>query len=596
MHGQRLLVVEDNPGDARLCRELLKDSRLVLGEVVCVERLSEALQRLTRETFGVILFDLKLPDAEGLQGLSAILQESPRTPVVVLTGNADEDLAIEALKLGAQDYLVKGRIDAEDLRRSIRYAVEREMHREAVAALQTTEERLREVVANAPIILFTENLQGEITLMEGRGAEALGLKPGQGIGRTLHEIFGDGSADGENVRSEVLSGRAVSGTFRSKERVFDVHLAPQRNDGGAIVGAIGVATDITEKALAEERFKRAFHAAPYALVITTARDGVFVDVNSAFAHVLGYERHELLGKSSLEVRLWVEPEDRARFVRQIQEHGRVTEYPTTFRTKAGELRSFMVSTEAFNLDGRPCLIGSIRDVTEWKELQRKLVENERLASTGQFAGFVAHQLNTPLTNIALLTSSLERRIGDQSTREKLEKIDAQRRIAGSILADLMSFARQGELRLAEADLRDVIDRSCSQVEPFRRPAVSLVREVPSRPVLLRIDAPKLEEALLNLLKNAFEATESGSVTVALHDRGESVALSVADTGAGIPPENVARLFQPFFTTKTGARGTGLGLPLCRTVVEAHGGRVEVATEVGKGSSFTMLLPRRERPA
>jgi two-component system cell cycle sensor histidine kinase/response regulator CckA len=585
-----ILLVEDNPEDARRCQGLLKETRLETGDIVHVESLQEALRRLADRSFGVVLLDLKLPDADGLQALQAIRRESPATPVVILTDRADEETAVRAVHAGAQDYLVEGQIDADDLRRSIRYAIEREKRRIAEAALRDCEERLRAFVANAPVVLFGADLAGRITRMEGKAVESLGLGPDRGIGRSVAEVFGPVIPDAEVWFRRALGGEAEHGSFLVQGRTFEVHFVRQFDDFGDVAGVIAVGTDVTDRVRAEKRFMKALHHSPFTLVISTLAEGRFVDVNEAFAQALGYKRDEMIGRTALEIRMWVNPEERHRFVKMALEKGVAMEVPTTFRTKAGEPRSFVASAEPFVMDGGLCLIGSIRDVTEVKELQRKLDESERKVSMGEFASFVAHQLKTPLTNISLLASSIRRSTREESTQERVAKIDAQRRVAGQIIDDLLTFSRHRELHPVDVDVRSLVDRACVQVEPYRRSAVSLVKVLPTHPVKACVDPLKVQETLVNLLRNAFEATERGNVTVVLTESDGFIDFAISDTGGGIPPENLPRLFEPFFTTKTGMHGTGLGLPLCRTIAEAHVGRVDVASVPGKGSTFTLRLP------
>lgn len=117
----------------------------------------------------------------------------------------------------------------------------------------------------------------------------------------------------------------------------------------------------------------------------------------------------------------------------------------------------------------------------------------------------------------------------------------------------------------------------------------------SRPVVADVDPRRIQQVLVNLTKNALQATSAGAVTAGVEDRGETVAVIVHDTGPGMPPDVVEKLFQPFFTTKPKEQGTGLGLAFAKSVVGAHGGTIEVASQPGKGSTFTVVLPKTPAP-
>jgi signal transduction histidine kinase len=253
-----------------------------------------------------------------------------------------------------------------------------------------------------------------------------------------------------------------------------------------------------------------------------------------------------------------------------------------------QLRSQVVRLK----DADPFIVYIVRDVTVQHEAQRQLIETERWASMGRLASFVAHEINTPLTNISLLTASISRRVRDPEVQERLNKIAAQGRIAATITAELLKFARPGAINAVEADLTDIVRAAVEQTEVFRKPGVELRSELGSHPVICNLDPLRIQEVFVNLLKNAYEATPRGHVRIRLEDLESLVAVSVSDTGAGIPPEAQQRLFEAFFTTKKKGEGTGLGLAISRNFVASHGGDITVASEPGKGSTFTVVLPKQ----
>ena len=340
----------------------------------------------------------------------------------------------------------------------------------------------------------------------------------------------------------------------------------------------------------------------YRELIASAPDGIFVldsqakvlDVNTAGEALLRRERNEIVGHSFMD---FVPPE-RLPFARAYLRDrlgGRRAEelYEAIFQAAGGtplhvQLRSQVVRP----VDGDPYLVYIVRDVTEQREAQRKLLETERWASMGRLASFVAHEINTPLTNISLLTASVARRVSDPDVQERLKKIASQGKIAASITAELLKFARPGAINPVETNLTDLVRGAVDQAEAFRKPGVEIRAELGDRPVMCTVDPLRIQEVFVNLLKNAFEATANGRVRVRLLDLGASVAVSVSDTGTGIPPEGQQRLFEAFYTTKKKGEGTGLGLAISRNFVTNHGGDITVMSEVGKGSTFTVVLPKQ----
>ena len=228
-----------------------------------------------------------------------------------------------------------------------------------------------------------------------------------------------------------------------------------------------------------------------------------------------------------------------------------------------------------------------------KRAQERLLDAERLATMGQLAGFIAHELNTPLTSISLLTSAATKRVEDPVALEKLKKIDAERRRAAGIIRGLLSLSRNRQIQAIETDLRFVVRSAVEQMPRKRKKGVTLDVDVGEGAAPSMVDPLQIQEVLLNLLDNAMRSTAKGSVRVRIEERPRTYAILVADTGQGMAPEVVAHLFEPFSTSKTQGEGIGLGLLLAKHVVTGHGGTLEVNSEPGRGTTVTVLLPRKE---
>ncbi len=233
----------------------------------------------------------------------------------------------------------------------------------------------------------------------------------------------------------------------------------------------------------------------------------------------------------------------------------------------------------------------VANALERRRIERALSESERLASIGQLSAYVAHEVNTPLTNISLLASSIARRERDPEVLRKLEAIGVQRRQATQIITDLLDVPRLRAAHRSPEDIRKVIAAAVEQVGPYRRPDVVLGTEVGDHAVCANVDVLQIREVLANLLKNALQATTTGSVTVRLSELPEFLFITVQDTGVGIAPEMLDQLLHP--ASSASAQGASLGLATSRMFVAAHGGKIEATSEVGKGSTFTVILPRFE---
>jgi len=160
-----------------------------------------------------------------------------------------------------------------------------------------------------------------------------------------------------------------------------------------------------------------------------------------------------------------------------------------------------------------------------------------------------------------------------------------------IVTELLSLSRSHELKRIPVDVRSVVASAIEQIIELKKADVKLVEEIPRNPIVASVDPLRLQQALINLLKNAFEATALGSVTIRLRSEDDHVTIAVIDTGSGMDAETRARLFQPFVTTKPRLEGLGLGLVFTKQVVESHDGSIAVFSDPGIGSTFTITLPK-----
>ncbi len=399
-------------------------------------------------------------------------------------------------------------------------------------------------------------------------------------------------------------GMQLSGVWRHRKKdgtIIDVDIVSHDVKFGERPSRLVLVNDVTARRRAEEelarserKFRTLFESAADGIVLIDRHAGI-LDVNPAGEKMIGASRASLVGKNMGDIIPANALESARDYLRSVHRgKDRKEPFPIEGRTLDGRQRYLEVRSKAVKEEGgEPYVEMILRDVTEQREMQRRLVESERLASIGHMAGYVAHEINNPLANISLLVASAERKTKDADLLEKLDKINAQRRHAASIIADILSFSKQREIQVVESNVKAVIEASMEQVVPYRKESVALIAKLGDHAVTAVIDPLQMQEVFVNLLKNAFEATSSGSVTIELEERHDAVVARVTDTGAGIPAEVSEHLFQPFFTTKQKSGGTGLGLALCRNVVSAHGGEIHVSSEPNRGTAFTVIIPRKQ---
>jgi len=224
-----------------------------------------------------------------------------------------------------------------------------------------------------------------------------------------------------------------------------------------------------------------------------------------------------------------------------------------------------------------------------------LRRQDRLAALGEMSAGIAHEIRNPLGVISSSAQLLDRKLAEPASgiRQLLDIIQEETTRLNGLITDFLSFGRPAPPALRPIDLQEAVLKAVEHVEGMARErSVGLVAELPEEPQSALADPDMLQQVLLNLLLNALEASrEGGAVALRLHRSGEALCLEVHDSGSGIPPENLSKIFNPFFTTKE--KGTGLGLANAHRIIEMHGGTLGVSSEVGEGTTFRITLPRQE---
>lgn len=365
--------------------------------------------------------------------------------------------------------------------------------------------------------------------------------------------------------------------------------------------------------LSEEKFKLAFETSPDALFITRLSDGMFVSVNRGFERITGYSRQDVIGKTSVEIHIWKDPTDRQKMVQELEAWGGVQNFGAPFLTKNGEIFGLMSAT-IFQLNDEPHILNIMHDITdrkraeqqlsnyadhleemvdertrELRQAQEQLVRQERLATLGQLAGSIGHELRNPLGVISNAVFFLKMAQPDTSeqVREYLDIIEKETQTSDKIITDLLDFTRIKSLNRQAVTVSELARQTLERhpAPPSIHVTLDITPDLPS----VFADPLHVVQTLGNLVTNAYQAMPNGgNLMLSARAQGDMIVVSVQDTGMGIPPDHMKKLFEPLFTTKT--KGIGLGLAVSQKLAEANGGRIEVQSEAGKGSVFTLFLP------
>jgi PAS domain S-box-containing protein len=359
----------------------------------------------------------------------------------------------------------------------------------------------------------------------------------------------------------------------------------------------------------EERFAKAFRASPDAISIIRRSDARLIEVNERWVAMFGYPREEAVGQTL--TALGIAPRDPHRdgLGMLSTPQGSVRDAEVELRNRRGEALYALVTSETVEVAGEQCLITMIRDVTERRRAEHEVVEQRRqlahlgrVALLGELSGALAHELNQPLAAILANARAGQRMLfRDELDRVELsrilEDIAADDRRAGSVIHRVRAMLRQGETepqRVVANDLiEEVLDLAHSDL--IQRSVMVTTRLDPSLPAVAA-DRVQLQQVLLNLIVNACDAMGENPQTdrhiwIATANEGAAIRVSVSDCGSGINRHPVDSVFDPFVTSKP--HGLGLGLSICRSIVDGHGGRMWAANNEDRGATFTFLLPRTE---
>jgi PAS domain S-box-containing protein len=349
-------------------------------------------------------------------------------------------------------------------------------------------------------------------------------------------------------------------------------------------------------------FQAILDAAPDGVVIS--REGVVLFANDAAIRILGApSRDSVIGKQLYE---FIGTEG-ARTMRERIELMRRTgarlpplEYSATRAdgsTVIGEVTSMVSSYE-----DQPAVVAFVRDVTERVHMREQLAETDRLAAVGTAAAGVAHEINNPLQIASLALGKLERQVGqDTSMKQSLSELSNSLERIASIVRDLITFSRAEKFERETVNVDSALEAAARFVSHRLPEHVKLTTRIAELPQVLG-SPHQVEQVVVNLLMNALQALPDGEqseiVLVGATDNEGRITIEVTDFGSGIAAEILPRVFDPFFTTKPPGAGTGLGLAVCQGIVARHGGRMEIESEVGKGTSVRVRLPPappREEP-
>jgi len=358
----------------------------------------------------------------------------------------------------------------------------------------------------------------------------------------------------------------------------------------------------TGRLKAEEKFLKYFNGNPKPMIIIELAEGRYTDVNASFVRFTGYSRKDVIGRKTTDF-YWIQSDTRVRFLETVCDRGRVYDLEIEFRTKSGETCSALFAAETITIDGQPHLLCSMNDITEHKraedekrQLEQKAQATSRLASVGEMAAGVAHEINNPLTGVIGFAQLLMAREDvPPDIRSDLAVInDGAQRVAG-IVRTLLAFSRQTKPQRRYVDINELIESTLAlRAYHLRVNNIEVVTQLAPDLLETVADPGQIQQVILNLIVNAEMemklAHGKGKLTITTEKSDNTIKICVKDNGPGITPEVMDKIFDPFFTTREVGQGTGLGLSLCYGIVTEHKGKIYAESKPGKGATFVVELP------
>ena len=614
-----VLLLEDDSGDAELIQELLAEH--IICEVTRVQTRDEFVAALAGTRIDLILADYKLPSFDGISALHLARSERPEVPFIFVSGTVGEDVAIEALKIGATDYVLKQRLSrlVPSVQRALREARERAERRKVAEALRRSEMYLAQAQRLSHTGSFGWNVASGEIYWSDETYQIFEYEPTRNP--TVQMVVDRTHPDDQmHVRQVIERASSENSGFDIEHRLMmpngtvkcvQVVARPAAGEAPESVLLIGAVTDITGRKQAEETLRE------QADLLDLTHDAIFIrDMNGVVRSwnrgaeaLYGWTAEEAEGETVLGLLKTVFPIPLERITAELLERGRWE--GELVRTRKDGARVVVASRWSLQRDPRGVPIAALEtgnDITERKldeeqrgrlrELEGDLARINRVSMMGELAASLAHEIKQPIAGVALNAETCLQWIrreppGLAQAGEALSRILNDAKRAASIVDRNRSLYSRGTPQREPIDLNEVIREMVVMLRDTASRHGIVIRSAldPALPTTTA-DRVQLQQVLMNLMLNGIEAMQEGRGDLSVASRrtedGE-LMVSVSDCGIGFPGESLEHIFEAFFTTKP--QGTGMGLSISRRIIESHGGRLWACANTGQGATFQFTLPK-----
>ncbi len=605
-----ILLIEDNPGDARLVEILLEDSDLHC-EITNKTTLTGGLEALNQQDYSAVLLDLTLPDSKGFSTLERLLQEFPDVNVIVLTGLAAQELGLAAVKAGAQDFLVKGDFDAEELSKTLKYSIERknvlsrleQAQRFAHIGNWTYQPTRQNFAASDEIYRIYGYIPNEIVLTFDIFKDHV-LKSDW---RSLLSMFK------EMDESDARIQRDIKIYTKGKKAIRHLAVSCQKTtDSNGLVTYNGISQDISERKEAEialtksqKLYESIFNQTKDAIYISN-KSGQLIDFNQATIELLGYSEEEL-GHLDI-LKLFKNENDRKAFQEEIRANSFTKDFEASFLTKDNTVKYCLISASIVQTEEFEGYHSIVRDITERKQAEQlrkaKEIAEQSTKMKEQFLANISHEMRTPMNAILGMSNLMLQTPLDKEQDSYMNSVKQSSKNLLGIINDILevSSIENGKIDFESKpfNLHIVVQELIKMFSyKAKQQGLQLYLDIDENiEKHFTGDRLRLNQVLMNLIGNAIKFTEKGFVKISVQKLGENntntkIQFQVEDTGIGIPESKLEAVFDTFVRIKHKTnklyQGTGLGLAISKQLIELQGGSIYATSQEGKGSMFTAVL-------
>jgi PAS domain S-box-containing protein len=616
----RILLLEDNPNDAELVQELLGGEQLVC-DVTCVQTRAEFAAALKAGDVDLILADYKLPSFDGISALKIAMSERPDLPFIFVSGTLGEELAIEALKIGATDYVLKTRLSrlVPSVQRALREAQGRAERKKAEEALRRSEMYLAEAQRLSHTGSFGWDVPSGHIYWSEETYRIFECDPA--TMPTLQFIVDRTHPDDRPHVREILDRASIERRgFTAEHRLVMADgtvkyvravAHPSAGEHPESLVLIGAVIDITERKRSEETLREQANLLDLTHDAIFVRDmmGVTTYWNRGAEALYGWRAEEARGKIASDLLKTIFPVSSERIAAELRSSGYWE--GELVHTKSDGTQVAVASRWSLqrNAQGAPvAVLETNNDVSHRKRAEEErerlrqretdLAHMNRVSMMGELAASVAHEIKQPVAAAVMHASACMEwlRRGTPAALEEARNaaskmIDTAMR-AAAIIDRIGSLYRRGTPQRGSVDLNEIVREMTALLGDIaRRNAISIRTELDLALPTATADRVQLQQVLMNLMLNGVEAMKDmgGELTVRSgRTEEDELLISVSDSGVGLPSDDAERIFGPFFTTKP--QGTGMGLSISRRIIEAHGGRLWASPNNTRGAVLQFTLP------